>query len=104
MKFCPIKVKSFFDKLEKNIINNEVFNNEKEFIEEKEKLLNIIREETKKEENAGKSCRVYFAKKYQSLTKEQLESIDDTKIKELSNQKNIKSIYLNYLFQIHQIY
>ena len=101
MKFCPIKVKSFFDKLEKNIINNEVFNNEKEFIEEKEKLLNIIREETKKEENTGKSCRVYFAKKYQSLTKEQLESIDDTKIKELSNQKNIKSIYLKPIISIN---
>jgi len=101
MKFCPIKIKSFFDKLEKNIINNEVFNNEKEFIEEKDKLLNIIREETKKEENAGKSCRVYFAKKYQSLTKEQLESIDDSNIKELSNQKNIKSIYLKPIISIN---
>jgi len=101
MKFCPIKVKSFFDKFEKNIFNNEVFNNEKEFIEEKDKLLNIITNETKKEENIGKSCRAYFIIKYQSLTKQQLESISDSKIKEISNLKNVKSIYLKPIISIN---
>ena len=103
MKFCPIKIKSFFDKFEKNITNNEILNNENEYIEEKEKLIKIIREETLKEENIGKFCKVYFVKKYQSLTKEQLESINinDINIKEISNYKNIKSIFLKPIISIN---
>ena len=100
-KYCPIKVQSFFDKLEKNINNNEVFNNEKEFYEEKEKLLNIIKEESKKKENNEKSCRVYFVKKYQSLTKEQLEVVNDLNIQRISDNDNIKSIYLKPIIAIN---
>ena len=100
-KNCPIRIKSFFDKLEKNIINNEVFENEKEFNDEKEKLLNIVKEESAKEENEGKSCRIYFTKKYLSLTKEQLESLDDLSIKNISNTKNIKSIFFKPIISIN---
>ena len=100
MKLCPIRIKSFFDKTEKNIINNEVFENEKEFDEEKNKLINILREETLKEENKGKTCRVYFTKKYQSLTKEQLESINNNNIKDILNSENIKCIYLKPIITI----
>ena len=103
-KSLPIKVKSFFYKIEKNINNNIVYNNEEEFNEGREKLLNKIREETIKEENINKSCRVYFIKKYQSLTKEQLESINETNIKDLSKSKNIKLIYLKPIITINNDY
>lgn len=100
MKKCPITVKSFFDKIEKNIQNNMVLKNENEFIEEREKLIKKLREETSKKENIGKSCKVYFTKKYQSLTKEQLNSINGD-IKELSKFENIKSIYLKPIICIN---
>ena len=103
-KSLPIKVKSFFYKIEKNINNNIVYNNEEEFNEGREKLLNKIREETIKEENNNKSCRVYFIKKYQSLTKEQLESINETNIKDLSKSKNIKLINLKPIITINNDY
>ena len=101
MKTCPIKFKTFFDNIEKNIMKNEIFNEEKEFFEEREKLINILKEEALKEENKGKFCNVYFTKKYQSLTKEQLESINEDSIKEIiTNNKNIKSIYLKPIISI----
>ena len=101
MKECPIFIQSFFDKAEKNIINNEVFGNEKDFEDEREKLIKIIREETMKEENKEKFCKVYFTKKYQSLTKEQLELINNQNIKEVTKSENIKSIYLKPIIFIN---
>ena len=100
MKMCPIKVKTFFDKIERNIQNNKIFNNENEFNQERERLLKIIREETEKPENKDKSCKVYFTKKYQSLTKEQLESIKDDKI-EISENSNVKITYLKPIITIN---
>ena len=105
MQTCPIKVNTFFDKIEKNIMFNEIHKDEKEFYEEREKLINIIKEETLKEENKGKFCNVYFTKKYQSLTKEQLESINETNLKEIvTNNKNIKSTYLKPIISIKNEY
>ena len=101
MKPCPIKVKSFFDKIEKNINGNKIFNSEIEFEEEKEKLIKIIREETSKEHNKGKFCKVYFTKIYQSLTKEQLKSLNENNLKEVINSINIKSIYLKPIISIN---
>ena len=101
MKLCPIKVQSFFDKAEKKIINNEIYNNVEEFNIEREKLIKIIREETMKEENKGKSLRVYFTKKYQSLTKEQLESINNDNIEDILKSKNIKTTYLKPIIFIN---
>ena len=101
MQKCPIKVNTFFDKIEKNIMFNETHKDEKEFYEEREKLIKIIKEETLKEENKGKFCNVYFTKKYQPLTKEQLESINENNIKEIiTNNKNIKSTYLKPIISI----
>lgn len=105
MQTCPIKVNTFFDKIEKNIMFNEIHKDEKEFYEEREKLINIIKEETLKEENKGKFCNVYFTKKYQSLTKEQLESINENNLKEIiSNNNNIKSTYLKPIISIKNEY
>ena len=101
MKSCPIKIKSFFDKIEKNIKDNKIFETEIKFNEEKEKLLKIIREETSKEINEGKFCKAYFIKIYQSLTKEQLEILNDNNIQEIINSKNIKSIYLKPIISIN---
>ena len=101
MKPCPIKIKSFFDRIEKNINDNKIFENEIKFNEEKEKLLKIIREETSKEINEGKFCKAYFIKIYQSLTKEQLEILNDNNIQEIINSKNIKSIYLKPIISIN---
>ena len=101
MKPCPIKVKSFFDKIEKNINGNKIFNSEIEFEEEKEKLIKIIREETSKEHNKGKYCKVYFTKIYQSLTKEQLKSLNENNLNEIINSNNIKTFYLKPIISIN---
>ena len=101
MKMCPVETKSFFDKIEKNIENNKIFNNEKEFNQEREKLLNLIREESEKPENKDKSCKIYFTKKYQSLSKEQLESINDKNLDTIINNSNIKITYLKPIFAIN---
>ena len=105
MQTCPIKVNTFFDKIEKNIMFKQIHKDEKEFYEEREKLINIIKEETLKEENKGKFCNVYFTKKYQSLTKEQLESINENNLKEIiRNGKNIKLTYLKPIISIKNEY
>ena len=105
MQTCPIKVNTFFDKIEKNIMFKQIHKDEKEFYEEREKLLYIIKEETLKEENKGKFCNVYFTKKYQSLTKEQLESINENNLKEIiRNGKNIKLTYLKPIISIKNEY
>lgn len=101
MKMCPVETKSFFDKIEKNIENNKIFNNEKEFNQEREKLLNLIREESKKPENKDKSCKIYFTKKYQSLSKEQLESINDKNLDTIINNSNVKITYLKPIIAIN---
>ena len=101
MKICPVETKSFFDKIEKNIENNKIFNNENEFNQEREKLLNLIREESKKPENKDKSCKIYFTKKYQSLTKEQLESINDKNLDTIINNSNVKITYLKPIIAIN---
>ena len=59
-----------------------------------------IREETEKPENKDKSCKVYFTKKYQSLTNEQLESIKDDKI-EIAQNSNVKINYLKPIITIN---
>ena len=104
MKDCPIKVKNFFDRIEKNIQNNCLFKSENEFSQEKERLLKLLKEETLKPENQNKSCKIYFIKKYLGLTKEQLELINDNnKLYELSNSdnSNIKTIYLKPMITIN---
>ena len=101
MKMCPVETKSFFDKIEKNIENNKIFNNEKEFNQEREKLLNLIREESEKPENKDKSCKIYFTKKYQSLSKEQLESINDKNLDTIINNSNVKITYLKPIIAIN---
>ena len=100
MKICPVNSKSFFDKIEKNIEKNKIFNNEDEFNKERQKLINLVKEESQKPENKDKSCKIYFAKKYQSLTKEQLESINDNKF-DISNYPNIKVTYLKPIIAIN---
>lgn len=89
MEKCPIEVQNFFDKCEKNILNNKIYNNENEFNQEKEKLINLIKKHLQKEENKDKdkSYHIYFVKKFQNLTKEQLAS-------DISNDPNVKIIYL----------
>jgi hypothetical protein len=87
MEKCPIEVKTFFDKCEKNILDNKVYNNETEFNQEKEKLINLIKKQSQNEENKDKSYQIYLVKKFQNLTKEQLAS-------DLSNESNLKIIYL----------
>ena len=87
MEKCPIEVKTFFDKCEKNILDNKIYNNETEFNQEKEKLINLIKKQSQNEENKDKSYQIYLVKKYQNLTKEQLKS-------DLSNDSNVKIIYL----------
>ena len=101
MKPWPFKVKTFFDKIEKNIKANKIFKSEIEYENEKEKIIKILREETSKEQNKGKFCKVYFTKKIQSLTKEQLESLNDSNLKEIINCDNIKSIYLKPIISIN---
>ena len=101
MEICPVETKSFFDKIEKNIENNKVFNDENEFNQEKDKLLNFIREESEKPENKDKSCKIYFTKKYQSLTKEQLESIDEKNVDKIINNPVIKKTYLKPIIAIN---
>ena len=100
MKDCPITVQSFFDKFEKNINNNMVLSSENEFNQERERIIKILKEETAKKENEGKSCRVYFTKKYRYLTKEQLNSLNED-IKEITKFNNIKSIYLKPIIAIN---
>ena len=103
MKVCPVETKSFFYKIEKNIENNKVYNDEKDFNEEREKLLNIFREESKKPENKDKSCKIYFTKKYQSITKEQLELINDNiNNLDISNNPNVKITYLKPIIAINE--
>jgi len=87
MEKCPIEVKTFFDKFEREILSNKIYNNEDEFNQEKEKLINLFKKQSEKEENKDKSYKIYFAKKFQNLTKEQLSS-------DISNDSNIKIIYL----------
>ena len=87
MEKYPIEVQTFFDKFEKNILNKKIYNNENEFNQEKEKIINLIKQYLQKEENKEKSYQIYFAKKFQNLTKEQLSS-------DLSNDSNVKKIYL----------
>ena len=101
MKFCPIRIKSFFEKIEKNIEKNKIYNNEDEFNKERQKLINFVKEESLKPENKDKSCKIYFSKKYQSLTKEQLESINDSKC-DISNYTNIKVTYLKPIITINK--
>ena len=101
MEKCPIEIKSFFDKIEKNIENNLIFNNEDEFNQEKEKFLKLLREESQKLENKDKSCKIYFTKKYQSLTKEQLSSLNEQNIDEIIKESNIKIIYLKPIISIN---
>ena len=89
MEKCPIEVQTFFDKCEKNILNNKIYNNENDFNQEKEKLINLIKKQSQNEENKDKdkSYQIYFIKKFQNLTKEQL-------VSDLSNDSNVKIIYL----------
>jgi hypothetical protein len=87
MTKCPIEVQTFFDKCERNILANKIYNNENEFNQEKEKLINLIKNQFQKEENKDKSYQIYFIKKFQNLTKEQLES-------DLSKDSNVKILYL----------
>ena len=100
MKKCPIETQSFFDRIEKHIKSNKIFNNENEFNQEKERILNLVKEESVKPENKDKTCKIYFTKKYQNLTKEQLESTNDNKSESLTKD-NIKIAYLNPIITIN---
>ncbi len=103
MNNCPVQTKSFFDKIEKNIEKNLILNNENEYNQEREKFLNLFREEQKKPENKDKSCKLYFAKKYQYLTKEQLDLISDkNNIDETLLNSNVKIIYLKPIIAINE--
>ena len=68
MEKCPIEVKTFFDKCEKNILDNKVYNNETEFNQEKEKLINLIKKQSQNEENKDKSyqcsLKVFFWREF----------------------------------------
>ena len=99
MKICPVKDRSFFDKIEKNIENNKIYSKEEQFNEEREKLINLVKEQSQKPENKDKSCKIYFTKKYQSLTKEQLESLNDKF--DISNYPNIKVTYLMPIISVN---
>ena len=101
MSQCPVETKTFFDKIEKNIENKLIFNTELEFNHEREKYLKLIREESEKPENKDKSCKIYFTKKYESLTKEQLNLITEQNIDEITKDMNIKITYLKPLISIN---
>ena len=98
---CPINIQNFFDKIEKYIKRNKIYINENEFNEEKEKILNMAKEESSKPENKDKTCKIYFTKKYQNLTKEQLESTNDNKPESLTKD-NIKITYLQPIITINE--
>lgn len=100
MKMCPIENKSFFNKIEKYIEKNKIYNNENEFNQEKEKILKMFREESQKPENKDKSCKIYFTKKYQFLTKEQLESVNDNKSEALTKE-NVKITCLKPIIAVN---
>ena len=100
MKKCPIVAHSFFHEIEKYIEKNKIFGTLEEFNQEKEKILDFFRKESLKEENKDKSCKIYFTKKYQGLTKEELESINDNKI-DIAKFPNIKITYLKPLISIN---
>jgi hypothetical protein len=100
MKKCPIVAHSFFHEIEKCIEKNKIFGTLEEFNQEKEKILDFFRKESLKEENKDKSCKIYFTKKYQGLTKEELESINDNKI-DIAKFPNIKITYLKPLISIN---
>ena len=101
MKMCPINIQNFFDKAEKYIKRNKIYNNEIEFNQEREKILNMAKEESSKPENKDKTCKIYFTKKYQNLTKEQLESTNDNK-SEFLTKDNIKITYLKPIITINE--
>ena len=100
MKNCPIAVNSFFHEIEKYIEKNKIFKTLEEFNQEKEKILDFFRKESLNEENKNKSCKIYFAKKYQGLTKEELESINDNKL-DIEKFSNIKITYLKPFIAIN---
>ncbi len=101
MKLCPINIQNFFDKIEKYIKRNKIYINEIEFNQEREKILNMAKIESSKPENKDKTCKIYFTKKYQNLTKEQLESTNDNK-SEFLTKDNIKITYLKPIITINE--
>lgn len=62
----PIRIGSFFEKIEKEIKNNSIFKNEEEFLAVRSMILDKCLKQEKNQKR-GKTCKVYFITRVQNL-------------------------------------